>query len=118
MLMLKAYGNSKCWLVCADAQAGQYLITFCHFSDDIRHRYSYEVPYNIMDSDVHVRIQRALSEWVEINSDNVYLNYYFCFFYLVDDGRERVTTKTGHHRSASETPFQWRFAGGPMMTQH
>ena len=22
----------------------------------------------------------------------------------------------GHHRHASEKPFQWRFAGGPMMT--
>ena len=21
----------------------------------------------------------------------------------------------GHHRHASETPFKWRFAGGPMM---
>ena len=23
----------------------------------------------------------------------------------------------GHHRHASETPFQWRFAGGPMMVR-
>ena len=23
----------------------------------------------------------------------------------------------GHHRHASETPFQWRFAGGPMMAR-
>ena len=22
----------------------------------------------------------------------------------------------GHHRHVSETPFKWRFAGGPMMT--
>ena len=24
---------------------------------------------------------------------------------------------TGHHRSASETPFKWRIAGGPIMTR-
>ena len=23
----------------------------------------------------------------------------------------------GHHRHASETPFKWRFAGGPLMTR-
>ena len=23
----------------------------------------------------------------------------------------------GHYRHASETPFKWRFAGGPMMTR-
>ena len=23
----------------------------------------------------------------------------------------------GHHRPASETPFKWRFAGGPMMAR-
>ena len=23
----------------------------------------------------------------------------------------------GHHRHASETPFKWRFAGGPMMAR-
>ena len=23
----------------------------------------------------------------------------------------------GHHQHASETPFKWRFAGGPMMTR-
>ena len=24
----------------------------------------------------------------------------------------------GHHRPATETPFQWRFAGGPAMVAH
>ena len=24
----------------------------------------------------------------------------------------------GHQRPANETPFKWRFAGGPMMAQH
>ena len=36
--------------------------------------------------------------------------------FLVNEGREDPnTTKVGHHRPASETPFQWRFAGGPML---
>ena len=26
--------------------------------------------------------------------------------------------KVGHHRLASETPFEWRFAGGPMVARH
>ena len=39
------------------------------------------------------------------------------FFSLVDEGRENPnTTKSGYHRHASETPFKWRFAGGPMIT--
>ena len=29
----------------------------------------------------------------------------------------RQHSMVGHHRHASETPFQWRFAGGPMMAQ-
>ena len=32
--------------------------------------------------------------------------------------RFQITLKAGHHRPASETPFKWRFAGGPMMAQH
>ena len=40
--------------------------------------------------------------------------------FLVDVWRERfqIPLKVGHHRPASETPFKWRFAGGPMMAQH
>ena len=26
--------------------------------------------------------------------------------------------EVGHHRLASETPFEWRFAGGPMVDRH
>ena len=32
--------------------------------------------------------------------------------------RIQIPLKMGHHRPASETPFKWRFAGGPMMAQH
>ena len=27
--------------------------------------------------------------------------------------RIKITLKAGHHRPASETPFQWQFTGGP-----
>ena len=38
---------------------------------------------------------------------------------IVDEERDDPnTTKTGHYRPASKTPLKWRFAGGPMMTQH
>ena len=41
----------------------------------------------------------------------------FCF--LVDDGREDPhTTIIGPSWPASETPFKWCLAGGPMMAQH
>ena len=41
------------------------------------------------------------------------------FFFLVNEGGERIqiTQKAGRHRPASETPFRWRFAGGPMIAQ-
>ena len=40
-------------------------------------------------------------------------------FFLVDEGIEDpVMTINGPSTAASETPFKWRFAGGPMMTQH
>ena len=43
------------------------------------------------------------------NSDNVFF----------DEGREvPSSTKEDNHRPANDTPFQWRFAGGPMMAQH
>ena len=28
------------------------------------------------------------------------------------------TLKAGHHWPVSETPFEWRFAGGPMVARH
>ena len=37
-----------------------------------------------------------------------------------DPLKNHKTTKHsmfGHHRQASETPFKWRFAGGPMMAR-
>ena len=38
-------------------------------------------------------------------------DFSFFLFFLVDEGREDPnTTKSG--------PFEWRFAGGPMMAQH
>ena len=42
------------------------------------------------------------------------------FFFKLVRGRERIqiSHKSTHHRPASETPFEWRFAGGPMMAQY
>ena len=47
---------------------------------------------------MHARIQKVLSEGVRFDNN----------FFLVDEGIW----------SASETPFKWRLAGVPMMTQH
>ena len=40
-----------------------------------------------------------------------------CFFFLRGE-MIQVPLKAGHHRSASETPFKWWFAGVPIMAQH
>ena len=40
------------------------------------------------------------------------------FFFSLIRGRIQKPLLAGHQRSASETPFKWRFAGGPMMAQH
>ena len=40
-------------------------------------------------------------------------NFENFFFYMWI----QIPLKSGHHRSASETPFKWCFAGGPLMTQ-
>ena len=40
------------------------------------------------------------------------------FFSDNDGERIQIPLKVGHHRPACETPFKWRFAGGPMMPQH
>ena len=40
-------------------------------------------------------------------------------FLKVDEGKaDPKPLKAGHHPPASEMPFKWRFAGGPMMAQH
>ena len=40
------------------------------------------------------------------------------FYLLMRGGRIEIPLQAGHHRSARETPFKWRVAGGPMMAQH
>ena len=55
------------------------------------------------------RIQKVLSARVQRKSDNV-----FVVVYLMSG----VPLKSGHHRPASETPFKWRFTGGPTMALH
>ena len=46
-----------------------------------------------------------------------------CFFSNTGPDPLKITklssqhSMLGHHRHASETPFKWRFAGGPMMVR-
>ena len=40
------------------------------------------------------------------------------FFFFDGGERIQIPLKAGHHLPASETPFKWRFAGGPMLVQH
>ena len=42
----------------------------------------------------------------------------FFFLFLIRGKRIQIALKAGHHGPASETPFKWRFAGGPMLAQH
>ena len=44
--------------------------------------------------------------------------FFVWFFSDNEGGRIYIPLKVGHHRLASETPFKWRFAGGPMMARH
>ena len=43
------------------------------------------------------------------NSDNVFIN---------EGGEDPNSTESGPSSAHSETPFKWRFAGVPMMTQY
>ena len=51
------------------------------------------------------------------NADNVFFFFLF-FFNLMRGGRIQKPLLASHQRPASETPFKWRFAVGPMMAQH
>ena len=63
----------------------------------------------------HARIQKVLSEGVQLRQR---FNFYFIFiFILIKGGRIQIPLLAGHQRSASETPFKWRFTGGLMMAQ-
>ena len=44
--------------------------------------------------------------------------FYFFYFFFILMRVEGIQLLVGHQRPASETPFKWRFAGGPMMAQH
>ena len=61
-----------------------------------------------------MRIQRGS------NFDNVFFFFFFFFFFLffvflADEGRKDPnTTIIRPSTAASDTPFQWRFAGGLM----
>ena len=58
---------------------------------------------------MNVQIQKVLSEG---------FNFDGFFFSLMRGGRIQIPLLAGHQRPASEMPFNWRFAGGPMIAQH
>ena len=60
----------------------------------------------------HARIQEVASE------GGPTLTVLFFVFSLMRGGRIQIPLLTGHQWPASETPFKWRFAGGPMRAQH
>ena len=43
---------------------------------------------------------------------------YFYFIILMRGKRIQIALNAGHHLPASETPFKWLSAGGPMIAQH
>ena len=43
------------------------------------------------------------------------LTFFFVFISLKSEGTIQIPLLAGHQRPASETPFKWRFAGGPTM---
>ena len=65
------------------------------------------------DENHHARIQEVFLPTL------FYGVFFFLFFCLVDEGREDpYTSIADHHRTASQTPFKWRFAGVTMMSTH
>ena len=68
-----------------------------------------------MDNDVHARIQKALSEEVQINSDNVYFYfYYFIFGWCGETERTQLSLKRviiGPPANA----FRWRADDDPTL---
>ena len=44
--------------------------------------------------------------------------FFHVFFQWMRGERIQIQIISGHHRLTSKGPFQWRFAGGPMLAQH
>ena len=64
-------------------------------------------------------VMRGSRKFCQRGSNSATLTFFFFVFLLVmRGGLIQIPHKVGHHRSASETPFKWRFAGGPMMARH
>ena len=45
------------------------------------------------------------------------LENYKVIGFLSNTGPDHLKITQGHHRSATETPFKWRFAGGTLMAR-
>ena len=53
--------------------------------------------------------------FVKVGPTLTLLFFFLCFFF---SWWGQITLKAGHHRPTSDTPFKWRFAGGPVVAQH
>ena len=69
--------------------------------------------FNELYIQAHARIQKVLSEGVLLCK----VFWCVCVFQMIRGKRIQILLKPGHHRTTSQTPFKWRFAGGPMMAQ-
>ena len=64
----------------------------------------------------HARIQKVLSEGVQLNKRFFFFVFLFCVF---DEGREEPsTTISGPSSARQRNAIKWHFAGVSMMAQH
>ena len=66
---------------------------------------------------MHARFAR-MGPTLTMYFDVVFFSFFFFGGGGVDEERDQIALKEGHHRPTSETPFKWRFIGRPMIAQH
>ena len=80
-----------------------------HFSQKLLNQFSeMDVTFDVSVNPQHAQIQKVLPEGVQLRER--------CFFARGE--RIKIALKAGHYQPASETPFKWCFAVGPMMVQN
>ena len=72
---------------------------------------------SVATEDSHAKIQKVLSEGVQLRQRFLFYFIFFSFFHY-EGRRVQISLVAGQNRPASETSFKWHFAGGPMMAQH
>ena len=63
-----------------------------------------------------LHLMRGSKKFYQMGS-NYEVCFLFCFFKLIRGETIQIPQKADHHWPASEAPFNWRFAGVPMMAQ-